>query len=751
MIDSVQIRRQGAVDFKSYYEYLCVLQDSVPLQAVMANLRRDALGFNADRIRLADWRPILNTLKINKSLTSVSIKSCHQPGLGESDLDKYGVHFRRRIPPIRSKDMTVQLCRALAACLRVSNSLKVLELHGLPLRERDLHTLAKGLTASSSLESLSLPYCSCGDEGLEIICQSVKNSPTIKMINFTGCNLTYRGAECIANIIKHQATRRHSEAWAESLRYRRPDLDCMTGLRRISLNYNPLVDDQGAKALAEVLTEDLWLKALDLQQCGISNEGAKAFMHALETNTTLIVLDIRKNPLIDHALLKSVIERVLLNGHDTNSEYKWFSSPSSKEGPKTRRSSSMWNGLKGKNTIRIGFATKKPNVSGKKCTAKELYAPEPKPPGVKGFLPWRTAERANRHRDMSPERSQYSPMQTGSLVKVTVDSETSSDSEESEGSADHINARPVVSDSLEKRMSRNYRRLQVALEECQLRLEEERKTRLRADDRIMELEIENARLRQINHTLSEALESRTVTSVLLEDEGVLDSIEKSFSKFHAFLDLLKDAGLGQLASMAGIDQSDFALPGDPQLSSTIGIAQQTDKGLQNTFLVGQRRDKEGASICLAEEPHIMAAASLLPPGGSDEIHASSLKSKGFDLSIRDAESHKNSRLASEQQNIDSLNRANLPEKKGSDNESSASHSSKSRKGSKSKKSKESSSGKDKKQSSKRSHSAGLNKAHPQEALDQNSHKSSLFSDASVLQSEIAENLQSTGNNHSDMD
>ncbi|XP_077331016.1 centrosomal protein of 78 kDa isoform X2 [Lithobates pipiens] len=593
MIDSVQIRRQGAIDFKSHYEYLCVLQDSVPLQAVKANIRQGALSFNADRIRLADWPPILNTLKINKSLMSVSIKSCHQPGLGESDSEKYGIHFRRRIPPIRSKDMTFQLCRALAACLNVSSSLKEVELHGLPLRERDLKMLAKGLAASKSLEKVSLPYSSCGDEGLEIICQSVKNSPTIKMVNFTGCNLTWRGAEFIASIIKHQATRRHSEAWAESLRYRRPDLDCMSGLRRISLNCNTLVGDQGAKALAEVLGEELWLKALDVRQCGITNEGAKAFLHALQTNTTLMILDVRKNPLIDHDLLKTVIERVLLNSHDTNSEYKWFTSPSSK-GSKIRRPSSLRNGLKGKNTIRIGFSTKKPFAPGKKYTPNELYAPEPKPAGVKGFLPWRTAERANRHRELSMDCIPYSPMQAGSPVKVSMDSETSCDSDESEGSADLIINRPGVPDSPQKTHARNYKRLQVALEECQLRLEEERKARLRADDRIMELEVENTRLRQINRSLSEALETRTVTSVLLEDEGVLDSIEKSFSKFHAFLDLLKDAGLGQLASMAGIEQSDFALPGDPQLSSTIGKAQpsssETHNDLQNTFLVDQEEE-----------------------------------------------------------------------------------------------------------------------------------------------------------------
>ncbi|XP_063769901.1 centrosomal protein of 78 kDa [Pseudophryne corroboree] len=743
MIDSVRIRRQGAMDFRSHYDYLCLLQDSVPLQAVKADLRQGALCFNADRIKLSDWPPILNTLKINKNLTRVSIKSCHQSGLGETDSEKCGIQFRRRIPPVRSKDMTFQLCRAITACLSVSSALKDLELHGLPLRERDLLTLAKGLAASSSLENLSLPYCSCGDEGLEIIIQSVKNSATIKTINFTGCNVTWRGAESIASIIKHQATRRHNEAWPESLRYRRPDLDCMTGLRRISINCNTLVGDQGAKAFAEALEEDLWLKALDMRQCGISNEGAKAFLHALQTNTTLMVLDVRKNPLIDHSLLKTVIERVLLNAHGTNKEFKWFTSPSPKEGSKMRRVATLRNGLKGKNTIRIGFATKKPFVSGRKSAPKEMYSPEPKPPGAKGFLPWRTAERANRHRELSADGIPYSPTQTGSQVKVSVDSDTSSDTDESETTSDLLIQEPAVSETLDKKNTKYYRQLQVAYEECQLKLEEERKLRSRYDSRIMKLEVENARLRQINQTLSEALETRTVTSTLLEDEGVLDSIEKSFSKFHAFLDLLKDAGLGQLAGLVGIDQSDFALPGDPQMSSTIGKYQQasseTIHNLHRTHLLDQTPhiDKKGALIGASEASH--------------EFYATSQKSKeesAFDLSIKDVQAH---RIASEQQNamIDAdWLISNQPDKKVAGKECSASDSSQSKKSSTSKKSKESASRKDRKQSSEKCLSTETNKVCPEDRRDENSHKTSLFSEASVLESEIPENLQSIGSKHS---
>ena len=46
---------------------------------------------------------------------------------------------------------------------------------------------------------------------------------------------------------------RHNETWQGSLRYRRPDLDRMGGIRRITLNRNSLIGDDGATCLAEAL------------------------------------------------------------------------------------------------------------------------------------------------------------------------------------------------------------------------------------------------------------------------------------------------------------------------------------------------------------------------------------------------------------------------------------------------------------------------------------------------------------------
>lgn len=63
-------------------------------------------------------------------------------------------------------------------------------------------------------------------------------------------------------LYQHQATRRHSVAWQDSLRYRHPDLDRMPGLRRITICKNPLINDRGAELIAEALKDDLWVKGV---------------------------------------------------------------------------------------------------------------------------------------------------------------------------------------------------------------------------------------------------------------------------------------------------------------------------------------------------------------------------------------------------------------------------------------------------------------------------------------------------------
>ncbi|NXH22281.1 CEP78 protein, partial [Bucco capensis] len=278
--------------------------------------------------------------------------------------------------------------------------------------------------------------------------------------------------------------------------------------------------------------------------------------------------------IIDHVLMKIIIERVLMNGNTDNSEYKWLTSPSSKDALKTRpkkRTIVLGSGRKGRATIHIGLASKKSVNPGKKsASVKDNYSPKPLKPGTKGFLPWRTAERAKRCRGEPVDSAEELPMtvQTDTPVKLSVEGPSASETEDTD-CLDYSAHYPGMAKSLDKINVTRYQQLQLELEECMEKLKEEQKARVKSEERIMELETENARLRNINTSLSEALHTQSVTNMILEDEGLLGSIENSFQKFHAFLDLLKDAGFGQLAVLAGIEQSDFGLLRHAQINSTL--------------------------------------------------------------------------------------------------------------------------------------------------------------------------------------
>ena len=81
MIETVRQRQKNSTDFAACYDNLCALQNSCPLGSITANLEELTIDCNADRIRHSDWTPILNALKINKTLKFVSFRSYWQQTL----------------------------------------------------------------------------------------------------------------------------------------------------------------------------------------------------------------------------------------------------------------------------------------------------------------------------------------------------------------------------------------------------------------------------------------------------------------------------------------------------------------------------------------------------------------------------------------------------------------------------------------------------------------------------------------------
>uniref|UniRef100_A0A7R9G717 Uncharacterized protein n=2 Tax=Timema TaxID=61471 RepID=A0A7R9G717_TIMSH len=113
-----------------------------------------------------------------------------------------------------------------------------------------------------------------------------------------------------------------SECWKHTLRYREPDLEAVKGIKRVTLNNNRGLGDDGVLTLLEVIWDDLWLKALDLQDCGLSDRGVRSILDMLAFNTSLTIVDVQVNPGVSDDLVAQVMRMLYHNNISVRPEVK---------------------------------------------------------------------------------------------------------------------------------------------------------------------------------------------------------------------------------------------------------------------------------------------------------------------------------------------------------------------------------------------------------------------------------------------
>lgn len=105
----------------------------------------------------------------------------------------------------------------------------------------------------------------------------------------------------------------------------------MPGLRRLSLNHNPDIGDRGVQLLVHEAKDDLWLRAVDLQNTGLTDEGAAHLVHLVRNNPNLSVVDARNNPGMSDDCLSEILAILAINNADkTETQYKWLSCQTAK-------------------------------------------------------------------------------------------------------------------------------------------------------------------------------------------------------------------------------------------------------------------------------------------------------------------------------------------------------------------------------------------------------------------------------------
>lgn len=312
--------------FYVWYSELCRRQNTNPICAIRSqfNHHEHVLDFNSDRIKIEDWQPIINALRLDTSLHVISIHSrlVTQKFLDEADNEDKVKKIKKWFGAICTRYILKGLLKAIGYSLKHTEVLNCLELDGLRICGDYLELILKAIVINKSLKYLSFKGCPVEDEGCFEICNALHTLPNIENINLSGCGLGVKSAESISKLIKYQQINRYCESWHSSLRYADPEVNNMAGIKRITINNNPKMGDEGLDYILNELVDDLWIKAIDMQRCNISENISAKIIDTIDYSRSLEIFDFRNNSLTP-ASLERILELLKNKQNDCNTDYQW--------------------------------------------------------------------------------------------------------------------------------------------------------------------------------------------------------------------------------------------------------------------------------------------------------------------------------------------------------------------------------------------------------------------------------------------
>lgn len=297
--------------FFIWYTELCRRLNSNPVATIKPAKAKcnTVLDFAADRLKFEDWSPLLNALRHDTSLHVITIKSKmgNYQFLYDVDTEDKTRRLKRKYGCLWTDYILSSLVRALSHTLKNTLVLTCLELDGLPMYSQYLESFLKALQKNQTIKFFSLANCPIQDVGCRSVCSCLQLLPNVEVLNISRCELTSVSGVYIAKLIKFQQLNRYTTSWHNSLRYEEPDSGNMCGLKRITLNCNPGLGDEGLNYILDEMEDDLWIKALDMQKCGITDNIASKLIDVIGYNRSLEIADFRQND----ALSQDAVDKIL--------------------------------------------------------------------------------------------------------------------------------------------------------------------------------------------------------------------------------------------------------------------------------------------------------------------------------------------------------------------------------------------------------------------------------------------------------
>ncbi|XP_055905745.1 protein Cep78 homolog isoform X2 [Eupeodes corollae] len=318
MVNEKKLNRCGS--FHIRYLELCRAKNYPPNPAIKSkNNATSILDFFGDKLKVEDWLFVIESLRFDKIVQHLAIRLRKNIGnvIEHIDSEKKAKVFRQK-PAVYTKYIFGGIIDAVTYSIQFNKNLTILCLEALPMNENYAVSIAKALSSNTQLKKISFQRSPVGDKGCEAICSSIKCLPSIETLDLSECNLTVLAAGHIGDMIKFQKICRYSEGWQKSLRYQDVDPNTISGLRVILLARNPNITDDGVRIISEVLKEDVWIKIIDMENCGITDIGANLISDCLAINESIIDFNIKNNIEVSKFIHRNI--RQQLGKDDDNSE-----------------------------------------------------------------------------------------------------------------------------------------------------------------------------------------------------------------------------------------------------------------------------------------------------------------------------------------------------------------------------------------------------------------------------------------------
>ena len=117
----------------------------------------------------------------------------------------------------------------------------------------------------------------------------------IRCLDLSNNKLNDKYSSIITRIIQRQAQRRDQIVWSYQLRNELPsDNNYKIGLISINLHDNQR-GKQSAEIIANTLSNDQYIRYIDLSKNYFDNGACKLFVHMMRKNNTLLTVDLREN------------------------------------------------------------------------------------------------------------------------------------------------------------------------------------------------------------------------------------------------------------------------------------------------------------------------------------------------------------------------------------------------------------------------------------------------------------------------